>query len=449
MHVRTESILVPFRGEGSGTAELTWGQWHNWPKMRDYPSVFNMGGAVPCPPDTTIADFVDIVRFMMGQYQALRTRLRFDAAGTPSQVVVTSGRLPLEIVEVSDEEDPTAVAHAIEARYQHTVFDSEFEWPVRIAVVRQHGKSTHSVVMVNHLAVDAYSLDLLAAGFGSVADRVADDFAPLVQAGWQGGKSGRRTSVAALRSWERVLRGVPFDRFGSCGDPRQPRYWQGAYRSPAGYLAVRAIADRDQADTAAVVLAAIAVSLARVTGNALSVWQLVVSNRFRPGLATAVGPVSQTGLCAIDLADITFREAVVRARAAILSAGMNGYHDPRARDELLARLAAERGRATDITCVVNDRRRPKFDRPLADRPAADEIVAAAGRGELRWDFTTDRPSDNFYVHVNHVPDMLDYAMCADTHRVGVDELVACLRGVEEVVVAAALDADATTGVSTS
>ncbi|HEX4721933.1 MAG TPA: condensation domain-containing protein [Pseudonocardiaceae bacterium] len=447
--MRTESILVPFRGDGSGTAELTWGQWQIWPRMRDYPSVFNMGGSVPCPPGTTIADFVDIVRFMMGRYQALRTRLRFDADGTPYQVVATSGRLPLEIVEAADDEDPIAVAHAVEARYQHTAFDYEFEWPLRIAVIRQHDKSTHSVVMLNHLAVDAASLDLLAAGFVSVADRVTDDAPPLVQAAWQHGKSGQRTSGGSLRSWERLLRDVPFDRFGSGGDPRRPRYWQGAYRSPAGYLAVRAIADREQADTAAVVLAAIAVSLARITGNALSVWQLVVSNRFRPGLGTAIGPVSQHGLCAIDLAGITFREAVVRARGAILAAGMNGYYDPRARDELLARLTAERGRETDITCVVNDRRRPQFDRPLDRPPAADEIVAAVGRGELRWDFTTDRPSDNFFVHVNQVPDMLDYAMCADTHRVGVDELVACLRGVEEVAVEAALDEAAMTGVSAS
>jgi hypothetical protein len=445
VYVRAESILVPFRGEGSGTAELTWGQWHNWPKMRDYPSVFNMGGAMPCPPDTTIADFVDIVKFMMGNHQALRTRLAYDTDGTPRQIVAESGRLPLEIVAVADDEDPAAVAHQIETRYQNTAFDFEIEWPVRMAVVRQHGKSTHSIVMVSHLAVDAHSLDLLAAGFADRADRVADDLvtAPLAQARGQRAKSGQRASAAALRSWERLLRDVPADRFGGCGDPRRPRYWQGAYRSPAGYLAVRAIAARDQTDTAPVVLAAIAVSLARITRNPLTVWQLVVSNRFRPGLATAVGPVSQTGLCTIDLTGIGFREAVTRARGAILAAGMNGYYDPRQRDELIAGLR----RDIDITCVVNDRRRPNLDPPPDVPPTAAEITAATGQGELRWDFTTDRPSDHFYVHVNQVPEALDYAICADTHHLGVDDLVACLRGVEAVLVEAALDPDAVTGIT--
>jgi hypothetical protein len=447
--VRTESILVPFHGEGSGTDELTWGQWDIWPRMRHYPSVFNMGGATPCPPGMTVADLVDIVRFMMGNHQALRTRLRFDGDGTPHQVVAESGELPLEIVDVGDDEDPAAVAGRIESRYQHTEFDYESEWPVRMALVRQRGHATHSVVMINHLAVDAHSLDLLAAGLTNPANRITDDAetAPLAQARAQRSKAGQRTNAVALRSWERLLRTVPPDRFGNCGDPRRPRYWQGAYRSPAGYLALRAIAARDQTDTAPVVLAAISVSLARITGNPLSLWQLEVSNRFRPGLGMAVGPVSQTGLCTIDLAGATFAEAVTRARGAILTAGMNGYYDPRQRDELIAKLAAEAGRVTDITCVVNDRRRPHLDPPIDHPPGTAEINAAVGKGELRWDFTTDRPSDNFYVHVNQMPDALDYAICADTHHLGIDDLVACLRGVEAVLVQAALDPDATTGVT--
>jgi len=441
VRVRAESILVPFQGEGSGTAELTWGQWHNWPKMRDYPLAFNMGGAMPCPPDMTVMDFVDIVRFMMGNHQALRTRLVYDADGTPCQVVAESGQFPLEIVDVGAA-DPLAVARRIETRYLNKKFDFEAEWPVRMAVIRQHGTLTHSVVMVSHLSVDAHSLDLLAAGIADRANRIVDDSstAPLAQARDQRGKSGQRISAASLRSWERLLRTVPADRFGG-GDPRRPRYWQGAYRSPAGYLAVQAIAARDRTDTAPVVLAAIAVSLARITGNPASVWQLVVSNRFRPGLAMAIGPVSQTGLCAIDLADITFRQAVIRARSAILTAGMNGYYDPRRRDDLLASF----GRDVDSTCVVNDRRRPDVDRPQRT-PTAAEISAAAGRGELRWDFTTDQPSHIFYVHVNNVPDTLDYAICADTHHLGVDDLVACLRGVEAVAVEVSLNAAATTGI---
>jgi hypothetical protein len=348
--------------------------------------------------------------------------------------------LPLEIVDVPVDLSAEAVAREVETRYQNTVFDYESEWPLRMAVIQQGGLTTHSVVMVNHLAVDAHSLDLLSAEFGGQFS--GSNMAPLEQARRQGGAAGQRVSAAALRSWERLLRSIPSDRFGGCGEPHHPRYWQGAYRSPAGYLAVRAIADRDQVDTAPVVLAAIAVSLARITRNPLTVWQLVVSNRFRPGFATAVGPVSQTGLCTIDVGGVGFREVVVRARAAILGAGMTAYYDPRRRDELIAGL----GRDVDITCVVNDRRRPGFDRPLSRPPSGAEIADAVGSGELRWDFTTDRPSDSFFVHVNHVPDMLDYAICSDTHCVGVDELVACLRGVEAVLVEAALDADAPTGV---
>lgn len=448
--MRTESISVPFRGDGSGTGDLSWGQWMIWPRMRNSPGVFNMGGTVPCRPDTTIADFVDIVRFMMDRHQALRTRLRFAPDGTPHQVVAESGRLPLEILDVPGDADPAVTAERVRTRYQNTEFDYEFEWPVRMAVIRQYGRPTHSVVILNHLAVDAHSLGILAAGFAGLrnGDQQADDTdtGPLVQAQYQRSRAGQRASAGALRSWERLLRAVPADRFGDCGDPRRPRYWQGAYSSPAGYLAVRSIAARDQTDTAPVVLAAIAVSLARITRNPLTLWQLVVSNRFRSNLADTVGPVSQHGLCSINLAGITFREAVTRARGAVLTAGMNGYYDPRQRDELLTRLNAERGQDIDITCVINDRRRPDADTPMDRPPTAAEINQAVGTGELRWDFTTDLPSDNFFVHVNNVPDTLDYAICSDTHHFSLDDLIACLHGVEAVAVEAALDPDAATGV---
>jgi hypothetical protein len=447
--MRTESILVPFHGNGSGTGELSWGQLMIWPRMRNSPAVFNMGGAVACAPGATVADYVDVVRFMMDRHQALRTRLRFAPDGTPRQVVAESGRLPLEILDVPDDADPAEAAERVRVRYQNTEFDYEYEWPVRITVVRQHGRPTHSVVIMNHLAVDAHSLGILTSEFAGRGngDQPADsDTGPLAQAEYQQSKAGQRASNAALRSWERLLRAVPADRFGDCGDPRRPRYWQGAYRSPAGYLAIRSIAARDQADTAPVLLAAIAVSLARITRNPLTLWQLVVSNRFRPNLADAVGPVSQHGLCSINLSDITFREAVTRARGAILAAGMNGYYDPLQRDELLTKLNAERGRDIDITCVINDRRQPETDTPMDRPPTAAEINAAVGTGELRWDFTTDLPSDNFFVHINNVPDTLDYAICSDTHHFALDDLIACLHGVEAVAVEAALDPDAVTGV---
>jgi hypothetical protein len=437
----TESILVPFRGAGAGTDELSWGQWQNWPDMQNYPSVFNMGGAVPCPPDTTIAQFVDIVRFMMDRHPALRTRLRFDADGVPHQVVSESGQLPLEIVEVPADGDADEVAERVRARYQNTEFDFEYEWPVRMAVIRQNGSSTHSVVVYSHLVVDAHGIELLASAIlgGLVEIDAGPVTDPLAQARAQRSRSGQRASATALRSWERLLRTAPADRFGGCGEPARPRYWQGGYRSPAGYLALHAIAARDQTDTAPVLLAAIATSLARLTGNPLTVWQLVVSNRFRPGLAGTISPVSQSGLCMVDLTDTTFPDAVTRARGAIITAGMNGYYDPAQRDELLARINRERGQEIDISCAVNDRRRPNLDRPLEHPPTAAEITAAVDAGELRWDFTTDRPSHHFYVHINNMPDTLDYTICADTHHLSVDEIVECLRGVETVLVEAALD----------
>ena len=43
-----------------------------------------------------------------------------------------------------------------------------------------------------------------------------------------------------------------------------------------------------------------------------------------------------------------------------------------------------------------------------------------------------------YLHVNAGPDTIDLTLRVDTHRVSPDDLDNCLRGIEELVVAAAL-----------
>jgi len=210
-------------------------------------------------------------------------------------------------------------------------------------------------------------------------------------------------------------------------------------------LAIPVIAARCGLDTAPVLLAAFATALARVTGRHPGAAQVMVSNRFRRELAGAVSTVSKPGLCVIDTRDVTFDEVVRRAWRSAMSAYKHAYYDSRHRDDLVARLAAERGEEIDIACYFNDRR-IRSRQPATTAPATgDELRAALGRSVLRWERPVDDTRERLFVHVND---------CFRPHRHRSQrrhpvrepaEMESLARTMEETVVTAALDPAARNG----
>jgi hypothetical protein len=446
-----ERILVPFEGEGSGVGELTWGQRDIWLAMQEQSSSLGIGGAFPLPPGKTVEEIADDLRFLVSRHQSLRTRLQFGADGHPRQVLAKSGEIPLEVIEAGGGE-PAEIAAALYRRYDQRVFDYASEWPVRWAVISRQGAATHWVSEICHLATDGMgSLTLLAdldsrdPGTGLAAGPVTAT-QPLEQARWQASPAGRRQNDTALRYWERLLRAIPARRYPGSADKRSPRHWEASYDSPASHLAIQAIAARARVATSTVLLAVAAVGFTRVTGINPAVIQVEVSNRFRPGLATAVSPVGQTGLCVIDVAGITFDEAVARAFRSAMGAYKHGYYDPVQQEELVARVSQERGEDIDITCYVNDRRLRSRQEPTGQPPAAGDIRAALPRSTLTWGSQLDHPRGRCFLHINDIPDTISCTLHADTHYVSPADMEACLRGLEEVAVEAALDPAARTGV---
>jgi Condensation domain len=446
-----QRILVPFEGEDSGVEALTWGQQEIWQAMQHQQSSLGVGGAFPLAEGSTVDGVASDLRFLMCRHSSLRTRLRFDADGRARQVLAASGEVPLEVVEAGDT-DPAQVADAVYERYHGELFDYTSEWPVRWAVVLDHGTATHLVSEICHLATDGFGALVMLADLAArdpatgLAKGPVTAIQPLELARRQRSPAGRRQSDAALRYWERLLRTIPARRFPDSADKRQPRYWQAFYDSPGTRLAVQAIAARTRTDTATVLLAAAAVMLARVIGNNPVVVQLVVSNRFRPGLAESVSQLTQSGLCVIDVADITFDEAVARAWRGAVSACKHAYYDALQQQELLRRIGSERGEEIDIACFLNDRRLLTGKEPMSEPPEAQDVRAALPRSRLTWGYQQDRPSERLFIHFNAVPGTLNYEICADTHYVSPADMETCLRGLEAVAVQAALDPAARTGI---
>ena len=440
-----EQILVRFAGAGEGVEELSWGQQELWRGMRRRGTWMPMGFALPLPPGTTVEDVVAELRFSVGRYQTLRTRLRHDPDGRTRQVVSSRGEVALDVVDAAADADPAEVAERVRRRYWETEYDFVTQWPVRTAVIRHRGVPTHHVMVVCHLVTDGFGALVMMRELSErdpvtgAAKAPMTAMQPLEQARWQRSPAGQRQCAAALRHWEGVLRAIPARRFPGATDPRSPRHWSAGLTSRAMYLALRAVAARTGADSSPLLLGVFAVALARAIGVEPVVTRVVVNNRFRPGLARTVSQIAQTGLCVLDVAGRTVEGALAHTRQRVIAAYKHAYYDPARVEALVERISRERGEELDLACFYSDRRLlerdPDTDRPA---PAEAEIRAALPETTFRWESKLDEPSERLFLFVNPAEHAVDLSLFADTHHVSPAQIEAILRGMETAAVQAAL-----------
>lgn len=425
------SHVVAFHGDGRGVEELTWGQRDVWDLMRRTGRTMNIGGTVPAPPGETVERIAALLRFLVNRHQALRTRLA-EVDGLLRQVVSDSGEIDLEVLDTTG--DPEVVAERLRVRYQTTAFDPFTEWPVRMGVVRAGGTLTHIVVMYYHVVVDGFGINAIVRDLAhldqdtGLATAPAEGTQPLDLARQQRTPSAVRHSEQSLRFWRRQLHRVPprpADPTVAAGDG-QPRFWEVVCDSPATALAIRRVAARTRVASGPILLAAYAVATARLTGSGTAVVQVIVSNRFRPGFAEAVGSLRQFGLCVIDVTG-PFDEVLARAWSAAIGAYKHGYYDPLAHQELVA--------GHDLSCYLNDRRAETRDEEPGPVPAEDDVRAALAGTTVRWGVREDTYDGALYLHVE---DDRSYSLWGDTHRYTPEAIEHCARDVEAVLVEAAL-----------
>jgi hypothetical protein len=442
----TDTVVVQFAGDGSGIAELSWGQAEIWAVLQAKGSSLPMGGARALPPGRTVADVAAGLSFIMSRHQALRTKLRFGPDGQTQQVVHASGAITLEVVDAGDS-DQGEVAAAVAAGYKARKYDYEHEWPLRMAVITHHGNATHVAQMICHIALDAFGLAALYDDFDHRDERTGPMTAmqPMEQASRQRGPSGRRAHEASMRYFERLAASMPDHQFTASADPRQPRFWQVTLDSPAGDRAAKMLAARLGVSTSPVLLAAFAVALASVSVSRRVAVHLVVSNRFRPGFANSVSPLMQTCLGVIET-EGPFEEVVRRAWQSAVGAYKHAYYDPAGRSEVTKRLTAERGAEPDWSVVFNDRRVLSRELP-ATAPTVDgapSLRDELARSTLTWGDRNDQPQQIVFLDIYDAADTLRCEVFADTHFVSPADIERLLRGIETVMVDAALADGATT-----
>lgn len=511
MPTTTSEIRVAFRGGGGGTGELTWGQMRVWRTSRLTGRTMNLAVFMRMPAGTPLSEMADLLRFLVVRHPALRTRLEFGAGRTgadhPRQVVAESGDVPLEILDIHDDATDAEVfaeADVLRARYERTWFDYEHDFPVRMGVIRRAGSVAYMVVGYSHVMIDGAGILAMVADLPNLdkatgeATAAAPDFSPLSLAETQGSETGKRQTDKCLRYWAGQIDRLPdwqvaqrgasavsgagsaaglpaasagASRAGSPAGPAaspenaEPRYWQLIGFSPALELGLRMIAERTGLDSTYVLLAAYSVAVSRVWGRTPNAVQIVVSNRFRPGLADAATQLSQHGICVVDAADATFDEVVRRAFRATTNASKHGYYDTVALDDLLEQTEAELGRPLDLDWHLNDRRAmfgtEEADAKLVGVDVRAAILEAVKHTKLLWHRKLPTSDGTLFLHVDarRTEKVLDHLAATvpwpaaypqvwvDTHHFAPDDVVAFVLELEGVVVEAATNAEARTGVT--
>ncbi|WP_432989029.1 condensation domain-containing protein [Dactylosporangium sp. CA-233914] len=488
-----ERIRVPFEGEGAGAGVLTWGQHQVWQAMIEVGTSMSMGGVVPVHDARTVSDFAEELRFFMTRYPSMRTLLRIAEDGTTTQETFPSGDAFLEVHTVRfpgpqssapavspSSPDPTlapspdpasalspdpapassvgtapapsqdslpaplleaagTLAAEVYAGWKARNFDYTTEWPIRMAVVQAGpgGPVIHVVVMVCHIAADGSGLATMVrelAQRDAIGPHAATSHLDLVALQ----QASTRQTDNAMRYWETQLRAIAPQRFpAGFNEPPAPRFRQLVWQSPALHAAGERLAALLSIDSAPILLAAYGVAFTRVVGDGPFATQVIVSNRFRPGLADVVSPLAQNGLVVFEARDTTAAEAVSRARQSSMSASKYAYYDPATRQALIDQIGKDRGEPLDLQVFYNERRMTL--RPPASTPDEAAIRSLLPATTLIRETPLPYFNEKLMINIDDVPDTIQITTEIDTAYLPIEGLHRLLQEMENFTVAAALN----------
>ncbi|RBQ14742.1 non-ribosomal peptide synthetase condensation domain protein [Spongiactinospora rosea] len=424
---------------------LTWGQRAIWAAIeRTAPDdrYFNFGRVLAVPRSVqplSVADVRRAVGLLTDRHEALRTTI----GPGPAQIIGEAAEPVVGIVHAARGEE-AAVAAELRARMESAAFDYREERPLRTGVVICDGTVSHVVLVFCHMAADGLGAEVALRDLRLLLLRGEAGGPPPSQpaalARWQNSAEGLRLARAADEYWEREFSRIPVSMFPTqVADPSGPPIWRALLTSRAAAMAAQRLAVLHGATTGAVLLAASAAMVGRITGQGLCAMLPIVGNRFRADTRNAVTTLSQEGLFVCDVTAERFEDLLRVARPAALRAYRHAYHDPAGRAAATARASDARGAEIQPYCCFNDMR-------FAEHPPraweAAEIDAALGSSTLTWPISQERLNCRFCVHITGEGANLGISVTADTRYLPKAGMESWLRGLEDLLVEAAVRAAA-------
>ncbi|TKA00310.1 condensation domain-containing protein [Actinacidiphila oryziradicis] len=355
--------LVHFRSDGPPPTPLAWGQLAYWDVLRwlpegdDSPNLYRW---VPVPAGTRLDHVNAALRVLIERHQALRTSY-FEQDGRPTQQVLPEGELRVGVSEATGPhlaED----AEALGGRLRRGATDHARDLPVRAAVLTRGAAPVAVILVISHLAVDAWSFRIVLRDLRTLLDAPAPSEhalpararQPAERARYELSEAGLRRQAATLAHWERRLRAAsPTMLEKSPRTEAAGRDWA-TIDSPAMALALRGLAARAGTSPSTALVALLGLLLAFRVGEAEATVRLIVATRFAPEDRDYVGAFNQNGLLHLRVAEGTLERYLRTAVGTVLAAHRRCEADPRKVEQLVADIAAERGFIPDSYCFFND-----------------------------------------------------------------------------------------------
>ncbi|MFG3417712.1 condensation domain-containing protein [Micromonospora sp. NPDC048063] len=449
----TEQVAyASFHGGRAASAPLTWGQRAMWRTVEEFdsPAAYRVLAlprtlTVPARADLTVPRALDAVGALVARHESLRTRFRLRDRELHQEAAAT-GRLPVLVHAVArpaDDPNGRRAAAALTARLGEPRFDHVAEWPLRVALVTVDDRVRQIVAVFSHAVVDLHASDTVLRDLRALLLRGALDTPPGLQSldlAERERRVGTGRSQRAVAYWVRQLDGLT----GSLSDPdpsaAAARHLRGSLVSPALHHATGLVAARHGVSTSDALLAATAAVLDAGSGRGACGIVVMANNRFQPDHDRAVGTLNQIGFCRVDLADGPgFAELLSRTRRSALDAYRHAYYDPTAWEQAVTELGHDHRTFLAPFCYLNDARLSRPARPLTAGPDEADLRALLTRSTVRWLPDLAQFPWRCRLQVRDAPGAVELIVTADTRYLPPGRAEGLLRGVEALLVEAAVD----------
>jgi hypothetical protein len=423
---------------------LTWGQLAIWDVLRwlpEHDTSLTLTAVRPVPEGVTKAQAAAALGALVARHEALRTFFFTEDDCIPRQRVSPEGRI---VIPVYDEpSDVKKILHDM----QGIPFDLATDLPIRAAIALQNGCLV-IVLAVSHMSVDSWSfrileedLDNLLAGV-ELPDRGQQ---PLDRLDYEISDIARLREERALAYWAEHIRETPASMIESLPQPSAPHLRWAKIESQALADAIRVISERTAAAKSLVVIAATAHLLARYTSEDQAALRMIVATRFTPKTRRFVGALTQNALIRLPISTESFDALVRHTAKATLTAYQHCECNPRAQEQLIADIAAERNLVSDGYCFFNDISRDGQGRPTSSPDAAPDPAKLRDRlRELRATTVLSVPEMDqvpkgatFFLFLEKLCDWTVLELCADSRFLSPHTSIDFLRDLEELIVTAA------------
>ncbi|MEV6153297.1 condensation domain-containing protein [Nonomuraea sp. NPDC052129] len=435
-------------------ANLCWGQRYMWLKYHRLPPGERHDTHIvlrlAIPHDVTVANCRAAINYLTRRHESLRTTYHLDPGPEPRQQVHPPAALP--ILLVTTERDGTPAPAEIVERLGTTDFRLDTDWPIRACVITTGGAPKQIVLVLNHLAVDAWTvreikreLTVQCAGFSSRRPAALEPVRNQPSDLARHESSAEATAVAArsLAYWGEEIARLPADPFAARrapdGDPttpdrepltpeRDPVARSATLTSPSLLDAVRRIAAADQVWPSLVHVTAYTAMMAAYTGLG-TVAHLSFSGNREPGPYAGVmtcmfAPMLVTVDCHDDP---TFAELLRRVAERFELARTHSSAPYDEVVELVSREGSRRGRPVRLGSEVN------FIKQRSSEARARRTTFAWKTVPTAWAYE----EMDTYFRIDEWRDAVVVGFHARSSIMGAGDMERFLRGYETVLLAGA------------